>query len=70
MTLPNIAIYFDLARDGDLKARILKIGTRLYGPHAKPNYSDFARRLLLERLEQLELEDQSQKLGRKKASGG
>jgi hypothetical protein len=69
MTPPNIAIYFDISRDGDLKARILKVGTRLYGPHAKPNYSDFARRLLLERLEELEFEDPPQKPGRRKASG-
>jgi hypothetical protein len=54
---PNIAIYFDVRRDGDLKARIMSAGTKLYGRHAKANYSDFARRLLLERLEELEREE-------------
>jgi hypothetical protein len=49
-----LTVYFNPGRDGDLKARLKAVGEAQSGAYGRVTESDVGRRLLLERLAELE----------------
>jgi hypothetical protein len=49
-----LTVYFNPDRDGDLKARLRAVGEAQAGAYGRVSESDIGRRLLLERLAEVE----------------
>lgn len=64
-----LTIYFNPKRDGDLKARLKAVGVAQAGAYARLSESDIGRRLLLERLAELEAQLGIKAGGRPKQGG-
>lgn len=50
----TLTVYFNPDRDGDLKARLKAVGEAQAGAYGRVSESDIGRRLLLERLAEVE----------------
>ena len=50
----TLTVYFNPDRDGDLKARLKAVGEAQAGAYGRVSESDIGRRMLLERLEEVE----------------
>lgn len=67
-----LTVYFNPDRDGDLKARLKAVGETQAGAYGRVSESDIGRRLLLERLEEVErqLGIRDKQLTRRRAARG